>query len=101
MVINSANINKASNHLSSYSLNTKYTTTCDVGNPDLGLGQTQKCSVITTFLSCRCGHLANLFKNCQLCEGPSNDHLYNLGSIKFVLSEINPFVIFPQSPMFN
>jgi hypothetical protein len=43
MVINSTNINKANNHLSysQNSLNTKKTTTYDVGNP--GLGQAHKC----------------------------------------------------------
>ena len=47
MVINSTNINKTNNHhhLSSLlnSLNTEKTTTYDVGNPDPGLGQAQKC----------------------------------------------------------
>jgi hypothetical protein len=39
------NINKMNNHFSCYlnSLNTKMTTTYDVGNPGLGLGQAQKC----------------------------------------------------------
>ena len=45
MVINSININKSNNHLSPQlnSLNTKQTTTYDVGNPDPGFGQAQKC----------------------------------------------------------
>ena len=44
MVINSTNINKMNNHLSSELnlLNTKKTTTYDVGNPGPDLGQAQK-----------------------------------------------------------
>jgi hypothetical protein len=43
MVINSTNINKMNNHLSSELnlLNTKKTTTYDVGNPGPDLGQAQ------------------------------------------------------------
>ena len=44
MVINSTDINKVNNHLSS-SLNTKETMTYDVGNPNPGLGQAQKICV--------------------------------------------------------
>jgi len=44
-VINSTNINKINDHLSSLlnSLITKKTRTNDVGNPGPGLGQAQKC----------------------------------------------------------
>ena len=39
------NINETNNDFSSKlnSLNTNETTTCDIGNPDPGLGQAQKC----------------------------------------------------------
>jgi len=48
MVINSTNINKTNNHLSTElnSLNTTMTTTYDVGNPCPGLGQSPKCGVV-------------------------------------------------------
>jgi hypothetical protein len=44
MIINSTNINKMNNHLSSELnlLNTKKTTTYDVGNPGPDLGQAQR-----------------------------------------------------------
>ena len=44
MVINSTNINKTNNYQSSYlnSVNTKKTTTYDVGNPGPGLEKAQK-----------------------------------------------------------
>jgi hypothetical protein len=46
MVNNSANINKTYNDLLTFSLNTKKTTTCDIGNPGPGLGQAQKCGEV-------------------------------------------------------
>jgi hypothetical protein len=48
MVINSTNINKMNNQLSSYlnSLNIKKTMTYDLGNSGPGLGQAQKCGSV-------------------------------------------------------
>jgi hypothetical protein len=48
MVINSTNINKTNNILSFQlnSLNTKKTTTYDIGSPGPGFGQAQQCGEI-------------------------------------------------------
>jgi hypothetical protein len=43
MVINSININKTNNHLSSWLTEHKKIKTYDVGNPGPGLGQAHKC----------------------------------------------------------
>jgi hypothetical protein len=43
MVNNSTNINKINNHLSSLLTEHKKNMTYDVGNPDSGIGQAQKC----------------------------------------------------------
>jgi hypothetical protein len=50
-VINSTNINKINDHLSSLlnSLITKKTRTNNVGNPGPGLGQAQKCDRVKSF----------------------------------------------------
>ena len=43
MVNNSTNINKTNNHLSPEHTKKRGITTYDIGNPDPGLGHTQKC----------------------------------------------------------
>jgi hypothetical protein len=42
-VINSTNISKTNNQLSTELIEHKKTTTCDIENPDHGLGQAQTC----------------------------------------------------------
>jgi len=67
MVINSTNINKTNNHLSSYlnSLNTKKATTYDVGNLSPDLGQAQPCGGIKPVNGNTTPPFENWISNCN------------------------------------